>query len=438
MLWDCEACGSKKLLGKDHRHCPNCGQVQDENRRYLPDQREAVPTTYSPSPDNECDHCGTPNSYKANNCVNCGAPMKGTKAVHKRAPTSSMAAETVEDAARALEARQEAARAKAEAFHQPEAQAARERERAQEAERHKERERRRKADYDRRRKEAEERNRRQGDLWKEREGFADPEPEIPSSKLQTFWDQHKLHFAIGAGLLVLIGALWLIFFWEKTVEVEVESRYWERSQVIEQFKASPADGWCDEKPHDAYNVSWSSKVHHHKTVTDCTNCDCHDEEYKSGESCHESCSTSREPDGAGGYDVVETCHDVCTPEYSTRQVCHDRTHEEPVYEDYCNYQLNRWRPQRTAQESGGVSIEPVWPELVYDQCAGSEVLGCERPGVRNAVYQVNFRDLHEPEKYECEWDQAKWSGYDVGSRHEAIVKVFGGRFQCESLTRSSF
>jgi len=437
MLWDCDSCGSKKLLGKDHRHCPNCGQVQDENRRYFPAQSEAVPTTYSPAADNECDHCGTPNSYKANNCVNCGGPMEGTKAVHKRAPTSSMAAETVKDAERVLEARQKAARAEVAASHSPEAQRSRERERAQEAARHKERERARRAEYDRTRVEAEERNRRQGDLWKEREGFKDPAPIAPP-KLKAFWDQYKRHVAIGAGLFAIVGVIWMFFFWQKTVEVEVESRYWERTQVIERFKAVSADDWCDDKPHDAYNVSSHSKVHHHETITDCRDCDCHDEEYKSGESCHQECSTSREDDSAGGYNVVETCRDVCTPEYSTRQVCQDRTHEEPVYEDYCNYQLNRWRAQRTAQQSGGVSIEPVWPELIYDQCGGSEVLGCERPGARNATYQVNFTDLDEPEKYECEWDQTKWSGYDVGSRHEAIVKVFGGRFQCESLTRSSF
>ena len=44
MLWDCESCGTKKLLGVAHRHCPNCGAVQDEERRYFPAMDEAVGT----------------------------------------------------------------------------------------------------------------------------------------------------------------------------------------------------------------------------------------------------------------------------------------------------------------------------------------------------------------------------------------------------------
>src|SRR5688572_28230933 len=36
MLWDCRFCGTSKLLGLDHRHCPNCGAAQDPEWRYFP------------------------------------------------------------------------------------------------------------------------------------------------------------------------------------------------------------------------------------------------------------------------------------------------------------------------------------------------------------------------------------------------------------------
>ena len=40
MFWDCEYCGSSKLLGITHRHCPNCGAPQDPEKRYFPPDEE--------------------------------------------------------------------------------------------------------------------------------------------------------------------------------------------------------------------------------------------------------------------------------------------------------------------------------------------------------------------------------------------------------------
>ena len=42
MFWDCEYCGSSKLLGITHRHCPNCGAPQDPEKRYFPPDEEKV------------------------------------------------------------------------------------------------------------------------------------------------------------------------------------------------------------------------------------------------------------------------------------------------------------------------------------------------------------------------------------------------------------
>ena len=42
MLWDCKFCGTQKLLGVTHRHCPNCGAAQDPERRYFPAEADMV------------------------------------------------------------------------------------------------------------------------------------------------------------------------------------------------------------------------------------------------------------------------------------------------------------------------------------------------------------------------------------------------------------
>ena len=39
-LWACRYCGSRKLLGKSHRHCPSCGAPQQNAPRYFPADAE--------------------------------------------------------------------------------------------------------------------------------------------------------------------------------------------------------------------------------------------------------------------------------------------------------------------------------------------------------------------------------------------------------------
>ena len=83
MLWDCEYCGAKKLLGKTHRHCPSCGAAQADAKRYFPaeDEKVAVEDHEFVGKDKVCAACDTPNSAKATFCTSCGSPMDGSKEV---------------------------------------------------------------------------------------------------------------------------------------------------------------------------------------------------------------------------------------------------------------------------------------------------------------------------------------------------------------------
>lgn len=83
MLWDCEYCGTKKLLGVTHRHCPNCGAAQNAEGRYFPAPGEEVALENHEyvGVDIICPSCEQPNSAAATYCVNCGTPMsEGTAA----------------------------------------------------------------------------------------------------------------------------------------------------------------------------------------------------------------------------------------------------------------------------------------------------------------------------------------------------------------------
>jgi hypothetical protein len=99
MLWDCASCGTTQLLGLTHRHCPNCGAVQDAKRRYFPAEGEEVAVeghTYV-GVDRECPACQTPNSAASGFCVNCGSPLDGAAAVPLRNDDSRVPLSSVPD-----------------------------------------------------------------------------------------------------------------------------------------------------------------------------------------------------------------------------------------------------------------------------------------------------------------------------------------------------
>lgn len=83
MFWDCASCGTEKLLGKTHRHCPSCGAVQDPGRRYFPPEEEkvAVEDHAFVGVDQTCGSCDTPNSAASEHCTNCGAGLDASKTV---------------------------------------------------------------------------------------------------------------------------------------------------------------------------------------------------------------------------------------------------------------------------------------------------------------------------------------------------------------------
>ena len=88
MLWDCGACGTKKLLGVTHRHCPSCGSPQEAAKRYFPSDEEKVAVADHPftGVDRVCAACQTPSALAALHCPSCGAPLtEGKEAAQRHA-----------------------------------------------------------------------------------------------------------------------------------------------------------------------------------------------------------------------------------------------------------------------------------------------------------------------------------------------------------------
>jgi hypothetical protein len=83
MLWDCEFCDARGLLGKSQRYCANCGAPQNPAKRYFPkegEQRRVDGHLYEGA-DRTCPACSAPQSAKARNCTHCGSVLDGAAEV---------------------------------------------------------------------------------------------------------------------------------------------------------------------------------------------------------------------------------------------------------------------------------------------------------------------------------------------------------------------
>ncbi len=83
MLWDCDHCDTKGLLGLSQRFCAECGGPQNPVKRYFPkegEQRRVDGHKYQGA-DRQCPNCNTPMGAQGKNCTHCGAPMDGSREV---------------------------------------------------------------------------------------------------------------------------------------------------------------------------------------------------------------------------------------------------------------------------------------------------------------------------------------------------------------------
>lgn len=86
MLWDCAYCGTRKLLGLSHRHCPACGGAQDPSSRYFPEAADklAVGDHEFSGADRLCGACGAPSAAVASHCAGCGAALDAAREVARQ------------------------------------------------------------------------------------------------------------------------------------------------------------------------------------------------------------------------------------------------------------------------------------------------------------------------------------------------------------------
>ncbi len=217
MLWDCPACGTGKLLGIDHRHCPNCGSPQDPNMRYYPSEEDKVLIAHHRfvGADKVCPGCSTPTSAASQFCAGCGAPLE--RDAKDAAARSDQVAqgpigflgESVQQAKDEMRARRQAVVDQA----------------------------------------------------------AGRTPEKRKSNTGL-----KVGLIVGGIVAVLATLVFVLFFWKKEAFVEVDGHSWKRTIAVERYDDVTESAWCDSVPRTAKIKNRSKAVKSHKQVKDGETC----------------------------------------------------------------------------------------------------------------------------------------------------------------------
>jgi hypothetical protein len=340
MLWDCHVCGTEKLLGQTHRHCPNCGSAQDPAARYFPSDEEkvAVHDHVFYGKDLICSSCSTPNAANATFCMQCGAPLENAE----KATTLDEQMVGAGQVAQSTGPRDEV---------------------------------------------------------KERfdaEMARVEEEEKPRSKLP---------FIIGGVVVIAIAFVLVLLFAKPEATVLVTGHSWDRVINIEDYDRRSESGWRDAVPSDGYSLSCQQRQRSTRQVPD-----------------GETCSTRRVDQGDGTF--------------REEQVCETRYREEPIFDDFCDYTVDRWAYSRKVEASGGsLNDPPYWPETNITRTG--DCYGCEREGQqKEETYRLHFTD-DDSNPYECDLDQATWEGIGVETRWTVQIAVVTKRPDCSALEPAS-
>lgn len=211
----------------------------------------------------------------------------------------------------------------------------------------------------------------------------------------------KIGLVVGGVALLIAVVVFVLFFWKREAAVEIEGHRWARAIEVQVFDEVRDSAWCDQMPAKARHVSRKKEQRSTKKVKD-----------------GETCVTKRKDNRDGTFKEVQECK----PKYR----------DEPVYDQKCYFEIDKWVTRRTEEASGQAkSPEPSWPAVTLTRPGTCK--GCEREGPRRETYWLRVLRKDEGEADECEVDRALWDRAEVGARFTAKVGMVGGGLDCDSL-----
>ncbi len=221
-------------------------------------------------------------------------------------------------------------------------------------------------------------------------------------------------------VLIILGALGIsgggaTWFYDQyiatsTVDLEVTGLSWQRQIEVEEFRTLTLEGWT--LPGDGRVLSQRQKVHHYEQVFDHyeTRTRQVPETRQTGTNTETYVCGTRTVDNGNGTFSTET--EYCTrtvPVYET--VYRTETYQEPVYRDepvyetWYVYQVDRWVVDHYDTSSG--TTAPYWPEPTLEHAD-------QRVGTgKSETYSVVLRDV-EGRSFDRTTSLENWQSLEVG------------------------
>lgn len=199
--------------------------------------------------------------------------------------------------------------------------------------------------------------------------------------------------------ILIVTFVGLSVFWTRDVNVQIEGHRWERSVEVETYSSLQEGSWCSSLPGGAYEVARSTRQSGTNEVA-----------------VGETCTTVNVDNGDGTFSTSEDC----TTDYIS----------EPVYDEWCDYRIDRWAVTRTAELKGdALEPAPSWPTPDVSNCSG---LGCTRLGKRDEGYFVDVKDS-DGDIHECRYKDVDWANFRVGESRTGKKSIVLGFVACNSL-----
>lgn len=357
-FWDCPSCNTKNISALRKMRCPNCGHsktTQDFENSRMVEITDDYGLKLAKSGKNwECSYCHSVNLDTAQRCQGCHADRSEEIG-------GSFRVEDVTDKVKNYTI----IGADSTSSHEPqESYSTIYTEREAPIPKHLPREMRqttrRNRDYDR----------------------EEPKPNFSSTVLSKFSRPSKNQWiTIGVIALILIVA-GLVYMTKCSYPGILDSFYWERSVDVQIYKILNDSGW--DHPHDAYNITSYSKLHHHEPIYE-TRMVSEQESYTVTR--YES-ETTYVNQGNGSTRAVTRQ----VPRHETRYKTVTRPKQvkvgdKPIYRTYYEYNVNRWVHYHTLYSNGTDKNNIYWPEFVPKQ-GGRDNLGATRLGTRSQTLYV--------------------------------------------------
>jgi hypothetical protein len=205
------------------------------------------------------------------------------------------------------------------------------------------------------------------------------------------------------GVAVITGVVLVLVLWTKTTTLTVTGHTWTREIKIEEYRTVNQSEWCNMMPSDARRVTRTQEVRSYKQIPD-----------------GQDCTTRRVDRGDGTF--------------TEKRECTTRYRKEPVYDDKCHFEVDRWTYSRSATTQGAsLAQPPVWPQPQLKQVGQRpQTLGNERMGQRVEHNLVHLVDV-ENQPHQCDFPQQSWAGIADGSQWSGEVGMITGLLDCGSL-----